>query len=151
MALQNCVPLGQTWAVAEAISSTLSLVVSACVLNQSRGYWLLSDALASTISTSVKFEMERIDLECCFRATIRLDTFDSKLLMLTTRMREQGVRVLAPFLSFMRIYDPFSAHNMLALMLDPHHKEFALVGSYLGREEATCIVQEYDERLLLPF
>ena len=115
--LQNRVPSGQTWAVAEAISSTLSLVVSACVLNQSRGSWLLSDALASTISMSVKFEMERIDLECHLRVAIRLDIFDSKLLMLIARMREQVVRVLAPFLSFMRVYDPSFAHNMLALML----------------------------------
>ena len=150
MALQNRVPLGQTWAVVEAISSTLSPVVSACVLNQSRGYWLLSDALASTIFMSVKFEMEKIDLECHLQAAIRLDIFDSKLLMLTARMREQVVRVLAPFLSFMRVYNPSSAHNMLALMLDPRHKELALVGSYLGREEATRIAQEYDERLLLP-
>ena len=28
-------------------------------------------------------------------------------------------------------------------MLDPHHKELALVGSYLGYEVATLIMQEY--------
>ena len=133
----------------EAISFTLSLVVFTCDLNQLRGYWLFNGALASTISISIKFEMERIDLECRLRAATRLEIFDSKLL-LTARMRNQLVRVLAPFLSIMRVCKPSFAHNMLVLMLDPRHKELTFVGSYLGRKEATRTVQEYDERLLCP-
>ena len=136
--------------MAKAISYTLSPIVYACILNQSHRYWLLSDALASTISMSVKFEMERNDLECRLWAAIRLDIFDSKLLLLTARMCDQVVCVLAPFLSFMKVYEPSSANNMLALMLDPCYKELTIVGNYLGREEATHIAQEYDQKLLLP-
>ena len=119
------------------------------MLNQSRGYWLLSDALASTISLCMELESERIELEERVRVAPRLD-FDTKLLLLCARMHNQVVRILSPFLSFMHSYKPASAHNMLALMLDPRHKELALMGSYLGRDFAIRIVQVYDDRLLLP-
>ena len=135
--------------MAEAISSTLSSVVSACVLNQSRGFWLLSDALASTISMVVRLDTERGELEARVRAASIFD-FDTKLLLLSARMREQVVKVLSPFLSFISSYKLATAHNMLALMLDPRFKELALVGSYLGREVATQVAQEYDQKLFLP-
>jgi len=37
--------VGQTWARVETIMDTLLLVVKQCVLNQTRGYWLLLNVL----------------------------------------------------------------------------------------------------------
>jgi hypothetical protein len=38
------------WAIVEAISPYLNLVVNACVMNQSKGQWLLSNALNIVIN-----------------------------------------------------------------------------------------------------
>jgi hypothetical protein len=52
------VPSPLTWHVFQIIIDVLSLVVSACVLNQSHGHWLLSDALNVTIFMRLKFKEE---------------------------------------------------------------------------------------------
>ncbi len=52
------VPPPLTWHICCIIVDSLGLVVYACILNQSRGHWLLSDALNSTISMSLKFKDE---------------------------------------------------------------------------------------------
>ncbi len=41
-ALANKIPCAMTWAIIEAICETLVPIVAACVVNQCRGYWLLS-------------------------------------------------------------------------------------------------------------
>jgi hypothetical protein len=43
-----------TWHICQIVVNVLSLVVSAYVLNQYRGYWLLSDAFHFAISMSLK-------------------------------------------------------------------------------------------------
>jgi len=52
------VPPPLTWHICHIIVDSLGLVVYACILNQSRGHWLLSDALNSTIFMSLKFNDE---------------------------------------------------------------------------------------------
>ncbi len=52
------VPLPLTWHICRIIVDSLGLIVSACILNQSRGHWLLSDALNFAISMSLKFKDE---------------------------------------------------------------------------------------------
>ncbi len=44
------------WVVYEAITHCLNLVVMACVLNQSRGHWLLLNALTIVINLIVVME-----------------------------------------------------------------------------------------------
>ncbi len=46
--MSGLVPL-ITWFICQTIVDYLNLVVSGCVLNQFVGYWLLLDALNSTI------------------------------------------------------------------------------------------------------
>jgi hypothetical protein len=48
------VPPLLAWKISQTIVDCLSLVVFACVLNQSHGHWFLSDALHSSISMSLK-------------------------------------------------------------------------------------------------
>jgi hypothetical protein len=48
------VPSLMTWHICQIVVDCLCLVVSAYVLNQYKGYWLLSDALHFAISMSLK-------------------------------------------------------------------------------------------------
>jgi hypothetical protein len=41
--------------------------------------------------------------------------------------------ILTPFLSFTTTYTPSKAHNMFALMLDPHFKCMDVVKAFVGR------------------
>jgi hypothetical protein len=43
-----------TWHISQIIIDVLFSIVNACVLNQSHGHWLLSDALNLTITMSLK-------------------------------------------------------------------------------------------------
>jgi hypothetical protein len=50
------VPPLLTWHICEIVVDYFALVVTTCVLNQFKGHWLLSDALHSTISISLKLK-----------------------------------------------------------------------------------------------
>jgi hypothetical protein len=52
--LQAHVPSVMAWATTRIVTQTLHLVVQQCVLNQTRGYWLHSDALATTFRMSIE-------------------------------------------------------------------------------------------------
>jgi hypothetical protein len=57
------VPPPLTWHISQIIVDVLSSVVSACVLKQSHGNWLLFDALNVKITMSLKLKEEsRISL-----------------------------------------------------------------------------------------
>jgi hypothetical protein len=47
-----------TWQISQTVVDYLSPIVSTCVLNQSRGHGLLSDALHFAISMSFKLKEE---------------------------------------------------------------------------------------------
>ncbi len=53
---KNTPPL--TWHICHIIVDSLGPIVSTCILNQSRGHWLLNDALNYAMSTSLKFKDE---------------------------------------------------------------------------------------------
>jgi hypothetical protein len=55
------IPPPLTWHFCHIIVDSLGHVVSTCILNKSKGHWLLSDALKFSISMSLKFKDE-IDL-----------------------------------------------------------------------------------------
>jgi len=57
------IPSAKFWAIAEIIYDALFLVVTTCVVNQHRSYWLLSDALASTIKLYVQLSKDRLILQ----------------------------------------------------------------------------------------
>jgi hypothetical protein len=52
------VPPPLTWRIFHIIVDFLGHVASTCILNQSRGHWLLNDALNSIISMSLKLKNE---------------------------------------------------------------------------------------------
>ena len=57
------------------MTKTLNSVVEQCILNQTHGFWLLSDALVSTMKISVKLQLES---NCCkmHEPSLRCGEFD---------------------------------------------------------------------------
>jgi hypothetical protein len=53
------VPPPLTWHISQIVVDCLSPIVSICVINQSCGHWLLSDALHSIISMSLKLNEKK--------------------------------------------------------------------------------------------
>ncbi len=47
-----------TWHIFQIVVNCLPPIVSACVINQSHGHWLLNDTLHSIISMSLKLKEE---------------------------------------------------------------------------------------------
>jgi len=70
--------------------------------------------------------------------------FDGELQVLQQHMQKQVVQVLDPFISFMLSFQPHKAHNMLAIMLNPHCEGLGLVILYVGKEMALQIIDDYD-------
>jgi hypothetical protein len=53
------VPPPLTWHISQIIVDVLSSSISACVLNESHGHWLLFDVLNVIIIMSLKFEINK--------------------------------------------------------------------------------------------
>ncbi|KAJ7552447.1 hypothetical protein O6H91_06G055400 [Diphasiastrum complanatum] len=149
LALQSRVPSPQIWAIAGAVSSTLIPVVKRCVLNQTRGYWLLSDALVAALKLCMQMGQASYIIHNSMVADCNGD-FDAELELLNAHMKNEMVGVLEPFLSCLVSFSARKAHNILALMLDPHFKGLSLVRDYVGRDAAIQIVGEYDVKVLIP-
>jgi len=54
------------------------------------------------------------------------------------------IDVLAPFLASIETYSPLKAHNMMAIMFDPCHKNMKVIKEYVGDSFTLRIVEEYD-------
>jgi len=77
IALQQKVPKAQVWAIVK-VTSTCG---NTCVINQSHGRWLLSNALTITITLIVNLQFETAKMFQVSDGTKALNRFDSKLLL----------------------------------------------------------------------
>ncbi len=87
-ALAIWIPLSQTWVIVETICEVISPIMTTCVIYQCRGYWLLSDALASTIKLYVKLSKERLELQVEIDAIEEMD-MHMKMKQLGANMQRQ--------------------------------------------------------------
>ncbi len=147
MALQQRVQKAQVWDVVEVITSCLNLFVSTYVMNQSRGHWMLLDSLTITIALIVSMEAALLPLSG--RPEI-FDSFENEIFVLHRNMRLEVIKVIKPFLQFLRTFDGGQVHNMMAIMLDPHFKSFRIVENLLGCGNAIQLVTEYDVSIVIP-
>jgi len=60
------------------------------------------------------------------------------------------INVLCHFLSFAESFSRERAHNMVALMLDPHFKSMDCIMDYIGNNQAAILMQQYDELVVMP-
>jgi hypothetical protein len=96
---------------------TTDPIVITCILNQSKGHWLLSDALHATISMSIKLkeEISHFVLGTLMKNDLRMDI--DWLGTLIVNMKKVVCGVIDFFLSILTKYDERKTHNMLSLML----------------------------------
>jgi len=60
------------------------------------------------------------------------------------------VKVFKRFLEFLKAFDFYQVHNMLALMLDPCFKSLWVVESFVGHGNVIHFVVEYDVKEVIP-
>ncbi len=65
-------------------------------------------------------------------------------------MKQQISEVFIPFIYFLYTFDRRNNKNMLVIMSDPRFKNMKLVAMFMGHQNATFVVIEYDEKLLMP-
>jgi hypothetical protein len=110
------------------------------VLDQSRGHWLLFDALNVIITMSLKLKKEsKISLN--LQDLIDNDSVVAQeLSLLAFNIKREICGVLYGFLSLFKKYEENKTHNMLSLMLDLRFKSLRLVSSLIGQKRAISIV-----------
>jgi hypothetical protein len=102
------VPPPLTWQNFQIIVDCLSLFVSTYVFNQSRGHWLLNDALDSAISMSLKLKEENKIIPS-FESLMEVDSIIFyELSLLAFNIRREIINVLDSFFSFLKKYDLFN-------------------------------------------
>jgi hypothetical protein len=131
------------WTVCKTLTKIMFPIVKKCILNQTLGYWLISNTLHVTFSISVSMQMEIQQSETTSNNFIKGD-FEFELQALHLRVMAKVMVVLAPFLSFATTCTLSKAHNMLALMLDSCFKCLDVVKAFVGWAKVMEMVVEYD-------
>ncbi len=94
-----------TWHICPIIVNFLSLIVTAYVLSQYKGHWLLNDALNCAISISLKFRIKPKNAPS-FQTLMEKDSCVALMLIyLASNIRKDVYIVLDSFLSFLRKYE----------------------------------------------
>lgn len=84
--------------------------------------------------------------QVCF-TTLNIDLH----LLRKNMWQEEVVKVIRPFLQFLKSFDFCEVHNRLALMLDPYFKSLQVVENYVGCENVVHLVVEYEMKKIIPF
>ncbi len=116
-----------------------NLVVITCILNQSRGQWLLGYALHVTISTSIKLKeaISHFILDTLMKNDLKMDI--DWLGTLIVNMKKIVFGVNDSFLSILTKYDERKTHNMLSLMLNLKFKSLIFFFPSIGCQQRVAI------------
>ncbi len=148
MKVISYVPPPLVWHISQIIVDFLYSIVNVCVLSQSRGHWLLSNALIVTITLKLKLKEEFI-ISLNLEDLIDDDSIVAQeLSLLASNIRRKICRILDGFLSFFKNCERNKAHNVLFLMLDLRFKNLRSISSFIDQEQVVSIVEEYDQRSL---
>ncbi len=118
MRVASQMPPPLTWHISQNIINCLSPIVIAYVLNQPLGHWLLTNALNSMISLSLKLKRIVKFLPSFENLMEDEANLAKELALLASNIRKEVCGVLYSFLSFLKKYEENKAHNMVYLMLD---------------------------------
>jgi len=110
-----------TWVIAKTVINILGLVVEQCILNYTREYWLLSNALFLAFSIYSKMNKE---YQACASLNLLLmcEKFEAELENLYGKMAFEMINVLEPFQAFVVTFNAYATNNMCVLQLDPRFK-----------------------------
>lgn len=140
------------WEAAQMICDTLQPVMHACILSQTRWFWLLSDAIAKVAKLYLKYR----DLHHSIGAEETFSEFPAQLKECQRRMcdilRMRLKRTIEPLFQYESLLQGRS-HYFLALALNPEYKGLRRpfmklhAGNAFG---ALNIVKMYDKEQILP-
>jgi len=77
------------------------------------------------------------------------DLFQAETLLLHRNMQLEVIKVIKPFLDFLRSFDAQQVHNMMVIMLDTHFKALRIVESLVGCRNAIRLTFEYDAKFVI--
>jgi len=120
--------------------------VIAYALNQSHGYWLLSDVLNSIISIILKLK-DALDVLPSLQNVMEEESIIVDELTSLAFNIEKGICGVKVFPFF---FERNKAHKMIFLMLDPMFKSFSLMSSFVGKKQRVAIVEKYARKSLYP-
>ncbi len=130
------------------IIDCLSPILIACVLNQSRGHWFLSDDLNFAISVVLKLRNALEVLPYLQNFMEEESIVVEELTSFASNIRKGSLCYVGIFPFFLKKIQKKKAHNMFSLMLTPRFKSLRLVFSFTRREQDVAIVEEYDNKSL---
>jgi hypothetical protein len=125
-------------------------MVNACVMNQFKGHWLLSNALFETITMTCKLR-KKVEMNLLVNGLMEENVIIGvELDLLAFNIKRQVFGVLDVLLSFLKKFDGKKTHNMFALMLDLRYKNFRVVSIFVGKELVVGVVEDYDKKAHFP-
>ncbi len=125
-------------------------MVNACVMNQSKGHWPLSNALFATITMTCKLTKE-VEMNLFVNGLMEKNAIVGvELDWLASNIKKEVFGVLDTFLSFLKKFDEKKTHNMFALMLDMRYKNLRIQSIFVGKELGVCVVETCDKKALFP-
>jgi len=77
-----------------------------------------------------------------------LNAFDVEVFIFQNIMWVEGVKVIKPFLQFLKVYDIHQVHNMLTIMDDPC---FKFVKNYVGHGDYIFVLLLRLPNAIIPF
>jgi hypothetical protein len=140
---------GHEWDVVEVMVTATKLATDLCFLNQTRGYFFLSDALKMLVQIALAARKQLV--------LIRLGGElgpAGQLRGLEHRMRLVIANHVKRFLPWLGEFDPQKAHNVFAVLLDHRQKGLGLYVEAceellgLGPDEANAVLAQYEAYLL---
>ncbi len=95
-------------------------------MNQSKGHWLLSNALFATITMTCKLTKE-VEMNLFVNGLMEKNAIIGvELDLLASNIKREVFGVLDTFLSFLKKFDEKNTHNTFALMLDMRYKNLRI-------------------------
>jgi hypothetical protein len=79
------------------------------------------------------------------------DPFDVEIFFLHNNMWLEVIKVIKPFLEFLKSFDAQYVHNMMAIMLDPRFKVSHIMEYLVGSGNLIRLVSKYDVKVVIPF
>jgi len=151
MRVTGRMPPPLTWHNSQIIIECLSPIVYACVFNQSRGHWLLNDALHYAIFHEFETEGRKQNISS-FESLMENDSIIfNELSLMASNMKRKVINVLDSFFSFLKKYENRKTHNMISFTLDLKSKNLHIVSSFVGREQGVAVVEEYDKKNVISY
>ncbi len=130
------------WAIAKAITFDLNHVVLAYVLNQSKGHWLLITITILQWTWKLSY--------CDFFARLEFfNPIETKIFLKHISMSQKVIKVIKPFLEFLKYFDAQCVQNMFAFMLDIGFKVLCFLENLMGIMNAIRLTFEYNAKVVI--